>query len=232
MTRKCSALLFDKDGTLFDFQATWGGWFAGVLRDLSGGDKALEADLAAALSFDLQATRFQPDSPAIAGTLEEIVTRLIAAGAQQERDGLRVLLETSSADVAPAPVTALGPLFDRFAAAGLPCGLATNDAEAPARAQLDVLGLLPAFTFIAGYDSGFGAKPEPGQLLAFADLIGHAPNGIAMIGDSTHDLEAARAAGMIAVGVLTGPSPRAELAPHADLLVDSIADLPDWLGIA
>ena len=31
-------LLFDKDGTLFDFQATWSGWFLNVLAQLSQGD--------------------------------------------------------------------------------------------------------------------------------------------------------------------------------------------------
>jgi phosphoglycolate phosphatase-like HAD superfamily hydrolase len=32
-----SALIFDKDGTLFDFTATWSGWARAALRDLSGG---------------------------------------------------------------------------------------------------------------------------------------------------------------------------------------------------
>ena len=50
-----------------------------------------------------------------------------------------------------------------------------------------------------------------------------------MIGDSLHDLHAARSAGMVAVGVLTGLASRADLAPAADIVLDSIADLPDWL---
>ena len=51
----------------------------------------------------------------------------------------------------------------------------------------------------------------------------------AMVGDSLHDLQAARAAGMRAVAVLTGLTGRAELAPEADVVLDTIAELPDWV---
>ena len=32
MARKVDAILFDKDGTLFDFHATWSGWAADIIR--------------------------------------------------------------------------------------------------------------------------------------------------------------------------------------------------------
>ena len=85
------------------------------------------------------------------------------------------------------------------------------------------------FEFIAGYDSGHGSKPAPGQLLAFADAIGVAPERIAMVGDATHDLEAARSAGMVAVGVLTGTAPMDVLSPLADVVLDDITQLAGWL---
>ena len=34
---KIDAILFDKDGTLFDFSATWDFWAAGVIADFAGG---------------------------------------------------------------------------------------------------------------------------------------------------------------------------------------------------
>ena len=67
------------------------------------------------------------------------------------------------------------------------------------------------------------------MLLAYAAAAGLAPGRIAMVGDSTHDLAAARAAGMAAVGVLTGPAGRDDLAPHADAVLRSVAELPNWL---
>ena len=42
------------------------------------------------------------------------------------------------------------------------------------------------------------------------------PQQIALVGDTLHDLECARAAGAIAVAVLSGVASREDLAPHAD----------------
>jgi phosphoglycolate phosphatase len=66
-------------------------------------------------------------------------------------------------------------------------------------------------------------------VLAFARALGIAPREVAVVGDAVHDLAAARAAGAAAVGVLSGPTPRELLAPHADVLIGSVADLPAWL---
>lgn len=107
--------------------------------------------------------------------------------------------------------------------------MATNDAIAPARAHLSDAGIDGLFDFIAGSDSGHGAKPEPGQMLAFAAASGLAPYRIAMVGDSAHDLHAGRAAGMICVGVLTGMAGPDTLAPLADVVLPDIGHLPAWL---
>ena len=86
------------------------------------------------------------------------------------------------------------------------------------------------FGFIAGFDSGWGGKPGPGQLLAFAEHAGLSPVACAMVGDSLHDLAAARAAGMVGVGVLTGLASRETLEPAADVVLGTIAELPDWVA--
>ena len=64
------------------------------------------------------------------------------------------------------------------------------------------------------------------MVLAFARHLGVAPERIAMVGDSRHDLDAARAAGALAVAVLSGPADRDALEPHADHVVDDIEALP------
>ena len=86
------------------------------------------------------------------------------------------------------------------------------------------------FAFVAGYDSGHGAKPAPGQCLAFARATGLAPAQVAMVGDSRHDLAAGRAAGMRTVAVLTGPARDDDLRPFADVVLPDIGHLPDWLA--
>ena len=51
---KVKGLLFDKDGTLFDYQTTWNSWTRDVIRDLSKGDPSLAQAIADAVDFDLQ----------------------------------------------------------------------------------------------------------------------------------------------------------------------------------
>ena len=66
-------------------------------------------------------------------------------------------------------------------------------------------------------------------LLAFCRAVGVVPGQAVMVGDSPHDLVAGRAAGMVTVGVLTGPNGADALKPHADCILPDIGHLPDWL---
>ena len=87
--------------------------------------------------------------------------------------------------------------------------------------------------FYAGYDSGHGLKPGPGMPDAFAAATGLAVRDTVMVGDSIHDLGAGRAAGCAAaIGVLTGPATEAELSGEADVVLPSVADLPEYLAHA
>jgi phosphoglycolate phosphatase len=227
---RLKGLLFDKDGTLFDFHATWSGWTRDLIRRLADGDPARELALAREIEFDLASGRFDPASPAIAGTPEVFVTAVLRVFPKIAPATLREHLIGAAAAVRPVDAAPLAPLLAGLRTTGMALGVATNDAEAAAREQLAQAGVLECFDLVLGYDSGFGAKPDAGMLLAFCASVGLAPAEVAMIGDSTHDLHAGRAAGMVVVAVLTGPAGVAELAPHADAVLPTIAALPDWLA--
>ena len=224
-------LLLDKDGTLFDFQASWGGWAAKFVRSITGGDPAKVDALAGLLGLDLATRRFDASSPVIAGTMEVVVEAVHAVMPETDEALLRAEIAASTAAAEQVPVAPLVPLLERLAAAGLALGVATNDGEGPTRAHLERAGILDRLDFVAGYDSGFGAKPGPGMGAGFCRALGLAPAEAAMVGDSTHDLVSARAAGLCAVAVLSGPARADELAPHADAVLPDIAALPDWLGL-
>jgi len=226
------ALVFDKDGTLFLFGASWDAWALGVLDILDEGDLARRAALAGAAGFDLDAGTFRPDSPVIAGTLEEVAALLSPHVPQMSGPELTAFLDASAADAPQAPAVPLGPCLDGFLARGLTLGVLTNDSELAARAHLEQAGISARFDFVAGYDSGFGAKPQPGGLLAFAQQTGIKPARVAMVGDSTHDLMAGRAAGMRTIAVLTGMADAAVLAPYADVVLPDIGHIETWLGSA
>jgi phosphoglycolate phosphatase len=229
------AILFDKDGTLIDFDATWGPAAYEVMRVLAGGDEAALAELMRVSEYVLEERRFLPTSPLVAGSSAhygplwaQALRRPPSADLYREMDelfgrfGLRSL----------SPIGRPADLAQTLVRRGLRLGIATNDAEASARAQAEALGLTAHLEFIAGYDSGFGGKPHPGMVTAFAAQCAVRPDEVALIGDTLHDLEAARAAGAVSVCVLTGPlglAARTQLEPHADHVIGSIDELPALL---
>ncbi|TQS73157.1 HAD family hydrolase [Rhodobacteraceae bacterium] len=226
------AVLFDKDGTLFDFHATWGAWTARLLNQLADGDAALCQDLADVIRFDLQAGVLKPESVAIAGTMQQVVKLLAALLPHWSERDLSREMQRQACAAPQVAATPLGPLLAGLRARGLRLGVVTNDDEASARHHLMREGILPFFDIVIGADSGFGAKPDAGPLLAAAHQMDMAPDECVMVGDSLHDLRAAKAAGMGGVGVLTGPAGGDVLAPHALAVLPSIAALCAWLDRA
>ena len=231
MAKAIKALLFDKDGTLFDFHATWSAWCDGFIQGVSDGNTQIEIDLSDVMDFDRERKLFRDTSPIIAGTIDEIFAPIHRILSDWDREKLFNHMLDTAATAPQRPVVPLDPLLNRFRAAELKLGVATNDNEAPARAHLDSVSVLHHFDFVSGCDSGFGAKPEPGMLLGFCEAIGIAPSEVAMVGDSTHDLHAGRAAGMVNIGVLTGPAKAEALSPYADIVLPNIGAIPEWLGL-
>ena len=224
-----TGVLFDKDGTLFDFDATWGAWAQGMAVELAEGDPALAARLATAIGFDLDAARFERASPVIAGTVAEVAALMLPLLPRHDLQSLVATLDLGAQRAPQVPAADLPACLGGLKARGLRLGVATNDAEASARVHLQKAGVGALFDYVAGYDSGHGAKPGAGPLLAFSAAFDLAPATVAMVGDSLHDMAAARAAGMRAVGVLSGPATRADLAGAADVVLGTIAELADWL---
>ena len=222
-------IIFDKDGTLFDFNATWGAWTRTMLEAEAAGDPVLFARLADVLGYDVENASFYPESMVIASTAGELAQMIRTVLPDLDTDALLSRMNTAAAAVDQVEAIPLREYFSRLRATGLKLGIATNDAEAPARAHLDRAGVTQHFDFIAGYDSGHGGKPAAGQLHAFCAATGLGPDDCLMVGDSTHDLHAGLAAGMRTIGVLTGPAPHAELAPFADVVLPDIGAIPGWL---
>lgn len=75
-------------------------------------------------------------------------------------------------------------------------------------------------------------KPHPAMLHELTEELGVVATRTVMIGDTTHDLAMARAAGTAAIGVTYGAHPRDQLASHGPLaLAGSVDELRPWLLI-
>ena len=94
---------------------------------------------------------------------------------------------------------------------GIPYGVATSGRRPEIDASLDALGIGEDVTVV---DRGevMRAKPEPDLFLACQERMGVEIRDVTVVGDAVWDLLAARRAGMLSVGLLTGGYGEDELA--------------------
>ena len=226
-------ILFDKDGTLIDFQKTW--FAIGDLMALqaAGGDRARADELMTEAGYDFQAHCFKADLVFAAGTNADIVALWYPEASSDERQAMVTGFDVFTAEqgaaqsvalpgsrtpspacIAPASASAWPPTI-RPAARKRRCWRwASRRCSTPPMAT--TRSPIP--------------KPAPDAIRAFCDLTGLKPSEIAMVGDNRHDLEMARAGGAgLAVGVLCGTGTRETLLPLADVILNSVADLPAYL---
>lgn len=226
---KVRGIIFDKDGTLFDFAATWEAWAESFLLRICGDDTVRAAQAGAVIGFDLHTRRFARDSIVIAGTAQEVATALAPHFPELPMPDLLATLNEEAANAPQAEAVPLVPLLTDLRARGIKLGVATNDAQVPARAHLNGAGVAGFFDFIAGFDSGHGGKLAAGAVAGLCADTGLEPEVVVMVGDSTHDLHAGRAAGMRTVAVLTGLADADTLSPLADVVLPDIGHLAAWL---
>ena len=120
-------------------------------------------------------------------------------------------------------------LLDELEADGFLLAVATGKGRAGLDRALAQQGLAHRFIATRCADEGF-PKPHPDMLLHLMERAGVDPGTTLMIGDTSHDLELARNAGVAAVAVAWGAHPAAGLADFGALAtVHSVAELRAWL---
>jgi len=109
-------------------------------------------------------------------------------------------LNGQHSDVFPGAAEGLAQLR----ALGVPLACLTNKPTAFAEQLLEAKGLRTHFSHVFGGDAFARKKPDPLPLLKTCEALGHAPSGTLMVGDSSNDAQAARAAGCPALLVTYG----------------------------
>ncbi|MCE8015114.1 HAD-IA family hydrolase [Halomonas sp. MCCC 1A17488] len=186
MTASPHALLFDLDGTLVD-----------TAPDLARATNALRAHHGLApLPYPLIRAQVSNGGSAL------VTLALGIEPAHQDHDAARQFLLDAYGQ-AVAEESCLFPHLDRLLASweagSRPWGIVTNKPRAYAAPLVEALGLAPGALLCA--DDLPQRKPAPEPLWAAAEQLGVPASQCWYIGDHLRDMQAARAAGMVAVAV-------------------------------
>ena len=101
------------------------------------------------------------------------------------------------------PLPGAVELLDELRSEGIPYGIATSGRRPEIDASLAALGVGEE-TVVVERGHVARAKPEPDLFLTCAERLGVAPVDCYVVGDAVWDLLAARRAGMLSVGLLSG----------------------------
>jgi phosphoglycolate phosphatase len=228
-------ILFDKDGTLLDFNRTWLPIYRYAAAEFAAGDAALAEELLTRHGYDAARERFHSGSLLAAGNNRQIADAWALQLQQQQPQVGTISLRLNEifheqGAIQATPVANLASTLRRLKASGLSLGVATADSHQGIINTLQAFDVLHEFDFLAGYDSGHGVKPEAGMVMAFCRHTGLPSDAVVVVGDNRHDIEMGRNANAgLCVGVLTGTSERADLESIADIVLDDISSLPDFL---
>jgi phosphoglycolate phosphatase len=212
--------LFDIDGTL--------------LRADGAGSRAFDRAVGACFALAERASegvRFGGKTDH--AILDEILVlrRGHAASDDERARFIATYLPLLEAELADAPGFRVLPgvhdALDYLAARGdVVIGVATGNVADGARAKLQRAGLAGRFA-LGGYGCDSHRRAE---LVARAIERGRAAGAhrdVVVVGDTVHDIAAARACGAIACAVTTGADPRDALV-EADVVWDGLDELPAW----
>jgi phosphoglycolate phosphatase len=200
MSQELRAVVFDLDGTLVDTPRVIVETFLSALaREGRSGPtpEAIRATIGLPLTLAVSGLLGHgEDSPDVQRVVEEY-RRLWRTN----------VLPRSAELLYPGVAEGIAALRDR----GLRLAVATSKIQSGAVAQLEAAGIARHFDVIAGYDAVARPKPEPDLALHVLERLGVPAEQAVVVGDTTHDLLMARAAGLRAIAVTYGAHDEATL---------------------
>ncbi len=202
-------VIFDLDGTLLD-----------TLDDIHNVVNTV-------LQLNDLPTKTIPEIKAAVGRgVEELVLRLFSSGELSSQRVLKVasdIRETflKHGTVLTKPYTGVEEMLDTLACRGIPLAVLTNKPQASAEKAVSVYLPDVPFRTVQGVTAGFPMKPEAEIAMKVILKLGTVPGETLMVGDSDVDMDTAKNAGLIAVGVSWGFRSVELLLEHgADVIVN------------
>jgi phosphoglycolate phosphatase len=229
---KYRGIVFDKDGTLLDFNRTWLPIYLYAAQEFAEGDSGLAESLLTQHGFDRSQNKFIGGSLLAAGNNQQIADAwAVQIDKPDQVETISRQLHRIFRDqgaIQATPVKQLANTLRQLKQSGRKLGVATADSHQGIINTLQAFDVLQEFDFLAGFDSGHGVKPEAGMVHAFCAQVALPAESVVVVGDNRHDIEMGRNANAgLCVGVLTGTSTRSDLESIADIVIEDISLLAE-----
>jgi len=215
----------------------WGGWvvyLAEQIQIVSGRD-VCEA-LCFAMGFDQKSRKVLPQGKLASrpmSQLYQLTINVVQSFALSPKEA-ECIVEKAWCIPDPIllakPLTDLRTLFSNLRDHGIQVAIATADDRASTQAMLEAFDIEEFISAMVCADDGIPSKPAPDMVSTICERLKIDTSKVMVIGDTASDLKMARAAGAgLAVGALSGVSSTKDLIPYADVLIESIDELHDYL---
>jgi len=232
---KPQAIVFDKDGTLIDFDLMWGSWTLQLADRLQA---AIGLDIRQALSecygYDIRRRKILADGKLTCTPMWRLRELMVEVVESVGVPAVDASCAVARAWHVPDPVTLAKPftdihrLFTNIHKLGIKIAIATSDDREPTRAMLDAFGVTDLVSTMVCADDGIPAKPAPDMVTTLCQRMNVRPENVIVIGDTVADLQMSHSAGAgYSIGVLSGVGSLATLTPLADILIDTVDTLQD-----
>ncbi|PAQ15782.1 haloacid dehalogenase [Bacillaceae bacterium SAOS 7] len=231
------AVLFDKDGTLLEFNSIWLKVAHELVDAFVCEEELLQSDKNDLLEkLGVFQDGADPNGIIACGTNDDIVELFVAflksKGCQKEKSQIhqwvneKILTIMKKYQHEIVPVQDVRNLLEKMKQEKLTLGIVTADSLAATKLFLEMFDLSAYFDFIVTSDTFPVHKPDPLIVTTFCQQYSIDPAEVAVVGDTPLDLMLAKNGQVgVSVGVLTGTGQHEDLHDLADFVLPSVAQL-------
>jgi phosphoglycolate phosphatase-like HAD superfamily hydrolase len=232
-------VIFDKDGTLIDFEQVWVQPTVDGVDHLMAavrGDDALRRDLYRSVGYDPRTSRADGTGPLATAPTAKLYT--IAAtvlyqhgfGWDEAEAHVKEAFEATMTAIPlrelVLPLTDVKALLSDLRGAGVRAAIVTTDDRSATQQTMALLGIGDLVNYLACGDDQIPLKPAPGAVLSTCAHLGVEPARTLVVGDTVTDMVMGERAGVgCRAAVLTGAGSLDSLAACADVVLSSIAEI-------